>query len=245
MDHQALDNAVPAEGERDNDAAAENVAAYLRRHPDFFNDRPDLLIELTPPTRWSDDTVVDMQRFMVESLQGEISGLRDCAQEVIETSRVNMIVQARTHDAALAVIRCETLADLLTVVRDKLPTLLGVDAANIVAEDMDDLDLSPLDVTALPTGALAGCMDARGDIILVNDSADAQRLFGRETASEVRSVAVVRMRAERIPTASAFLLGSCDPEGFHPEQGTELLAFLARVVTACFDRLVAAAVANS
>lgn len=245
MDPQALDAAVSAPSEPDDDAAAEQVAAYLRRHPDFFNDRPDLLVELSPPTRWSDDTIVDMQRFMVESLQGEISGLRDCAQEVIETSRVNMIVQARTHDAALAVVRCETLADLLTVIRDKLPTLLGVDAANVVAEDMDGIDLAALDVTALPPGALAGCMDARGDIILVNDSADARRLFGREAAAEVRSVAVVRMRADRVATACAFLLGSCDAEGFHPEQGTELLAFLARVVTVCFDRLVAAEAARS
>ena len=43
-----------------------------------------------------------MQRYMVESLRGEIAGLRDCANEVIETSRANLAIQTRTHAAVLA-----------------------------------------------------------------------------------------------------------------------------------------------
>ena len=87
----------------------EQVVAYLREHPDFFAQRAALLQIMTPPARWSGDTVVDMQRYMVESLRGEIAGLRDCANEVIETSRANLAIQSRTHAAVLALVAAPDL----------------------------------------------------------------------------------------------------------------------------------------
>ena len=89
---------------------------------------------MTPPARWSGDTVVDMQRYMVESLRGEIAGLRDCANEVIETSRANLAIQSRTHAAVLALVAAPDIDQLIRAVSDDLPILLDVDVAVLSIE---------------------------------------------------------------------------------------------------------------
>ena len=104
-----VDDQAPAE-----DVSGDAVADYLRRHPDFFNGRLDLLSDMAVPDRWSDDSVVDMQRFLAERRLGEIDDLRNCAQEVIETSRTNMSVQTRTHAAVLAMLSAADLEHLLS-----------------------------------------------------------------------------------------------------------------------------------
>jgi len=71
----------------DESVSADAVADFLRKHPDFFTDRLDLLSEMAAPSRWTGDSVVEMQLFLAERRLGEIDDLRNCAQEVIETSR--------------------------------------------------------------------------------------------------------------------------------------------------------------
>ncbi len=76
-ENPAVDNnpAPPDEG-----VSAEAVAEFLGQNPDFFADRLDLLSEMTAPSRWTGDGVVDMQRFLAERRLGEIDDLRNCAQ---------------------------------------------------------------------------------------------------------------------------------------------------------------------
>ena len=121
-----VDDQAPAE-----DVSGDAVADYLRRHPDFFTGRLDLLSDMAAPDRWSDDSVVDMQRFLAERRLGEIDDLRNCAQEVIETSRTNMSVQTRTHAAVLAMLSAADLEHLLRVINDDLPLLLDVDVVTL------------------------------------------------------------------------------------------------------------------
>jgi len=86
------------------DLSADAVADYLSRHSDFFTDRLELLSEMFSPSRESGDGVVDMHRYLADRRLTEIDELRNCAQEVIETSRSNMSVQTRTHASVLAMM---------------------------------------------------------------------------------------------------------------------------------------------
>ena len=52
---------------------AEDVAAYLRKHPDFLAKRADLLAVLTPPALRRGDSVVDMQHFMLQRLRSDLA----------------------------------------------------------------------------------------------------------------------------------------------------------------------------
>jgi uncharacterized protein YigA (DUF484 family) len=62
-----------------------------------------------------------------------------------------------------------------------------------------------------------------------------ERLFGA-TAAEVKSIALVRL-APWIPSRNALVaFGSSEPEGFMPDMGAELVAFVARVVERVAER---------
>jgi len=110
---------------------ASDVAEYLRKNTDFFKLYPDIMSEVVAPERWTGDGVVDMQRFMLDRRSSEIDELRNCAQEVIETSRTNMSTQTRTHAAVLAAVTARDFEHLIRVVTDDWPFLLDVDVVSI------------------------------------------------------------------------------------------------------------------
>ncbi|MEQ9608838.1 MAG: DUF484 family protein, partial [Kiloniellaceae bacterium] len=82
--------------------AADQVEAYLRRHPDFLAERPDLLVVLTPPARARGDGVVDLQQAMVERLRHKLSDVTQLRDDLVATGRSNLAIQARVHEAILA-----------------------------------------------------------------------------------------------------------------------------------------------
>jgi len=244
-----VDDQAPAE-----DVSGAAVADYLRRHPDFFTDRLDLLSYMTAPDRWSDDGVVDMQRFLAERRLTEIDDLRNCAQEVIETSRTNMSVQTRTHAAVLALLSAADPEHLLRIINDDLPLLLDVDVVTLGIEApgspesgpqavpgkaLDEL-LALADVQKLRQGGVDGILGAEENVRLLRDIGNetevGDMLFGA-AAGLARSAALARLRPGREVPAGLVALGSRE-SAFRPGQGTELIGFLARVLESCLHRLV-------
>lgn len=218
-------------------ATADEVAGYLARPPDFFIGRPDLLATMAAPNRWSGDGVVDMQRYLLERTRTEITDLRDCAQEVIETSRSNMSVQTRTHAAALALIAVTDLDHLLRVVAEDLPLLLDLDVVAIGFEETSPpvAGLVAAEVRRLPKGKVDALLGADKNVLLLKSVEDNGTLFGA-AAGLVRSAALARLRpGKRVPTG--LLAFGSRAATFRPNQGTELIHFLTRVLESCLHRL--------
>jgi uncharacterized protein len=218
-------------------ATADEVADYLARHPDFFTDRPQLLSAMAAPARWSGDGVVDMQRYLLERTRVEITDLRDCAQEVIETSRSNMSVQTRTHAAALALIAAPDLDHLLRMVSEDLPLLLDLDVVAIGFEEASPplAGLVAAEVRRMPQGKVDALLGADRNVLLMKAIEDDGTLFG-SAAGLVRSAALSRLRpGDRVP-AGLVAFGS-RAATFGPNQGTELIHFLTRVLESCLHRL--------
>ena len=57
--------------------AEEQVVEFLRNNPDFLAAHAELLDHLSPPTRVTGEGVVDLQRFMIDSLRGRHDALLD------------------------------------------------------------------------------------------------------------------------------------------------------------------------
>ena len=230
------DNPAPT----DEGVSADSVADFLRRNPDFFNDRLDLLSEMAAPSRWTGDGIVDMQLFLAERRLGEIDDLRNCAQEVIETSRTNMSVQTRTHASVLALLAVGDLDQLLRVVSDDLPLLLDVDVVTLGFEP----SAGPVPVAAvfstaahrIGKGAVDELLGADNNVRLLREIKDDGTIFG-SASGLVRSAALARLRPGPEIPAGFMALGSRGA-AFGPGQGTELIGFLARVMEACIFRLV-------
>ncbi len=110
---------------------AEDVAAYLRKHPDFLAERGDLLAVLTPPTLRRGESVVDMQNFMLQRLRRDLARAKTQQRALIATSRSNLTSQNRIHAAVLAILASTSFEQLLQTVTTDLAVLLDVDVVTI------------------------------------------------------------------------------------------------------------------
>lgn len=213
----------------------QQVADFLGQNPDFFVQHGELLRQMTPPARWGDGAVVDLQTRRLAVLKEEMAGLRDCAVSVIETSRVNLATQARTHAAVLKLLEAESFDELLRVVSDELPELLDVDIARLAIEaEGEAADAMPDDVAVLPLGAVDSLLDGE-DALLLPLITDDGTLFGG-AADEIASAALVRLPRDDGAAPGLLVFGATDEDTFRPRQGTELVRFLAQVVARCLAR---------
>ena len=229
---------------QEDDAIIDNVNAldddqvsdFLFENPDFLARNPDVLKSMIAPSRWSGDGVADMQQFMLEQLRGEIDNLRDCAQDVIETSRTNMSVQTRTHTAVLAMLSATNFEQLTRVIAEDFPLLLDIDVAVLGFEPTNTpgINTSAASVKNYLPGDINRIIGPDQDVILMRDVADNGAIFG-EGAGLVHSAALARLRPGHRSPAGLMALGSRGST-FYPGQGTELIGFLARVLERCIDR---------
>lgn len=215
---------------------ADRVADYLRAHPDFFDAYEDVLATLIAPGKWTGDRVVDFQKILLERRMSEIEEMRNCAMEVIETSRTNMSVQSRTHAAVLAVLGATDFDHLVHVVTEDLPLLLDVDVV-VLAFEAGGKPLAELvssNIRHIYEGAVDQLVGIDRDVRLLRDIDDDGTIFGG-AAALVRSAAIARLRPGTVTPAGIVALGTRGSV-FQPGQGTELITFLARVVESAVRR---------
>lgn len=216
-----------------DDLTAEDVAAYLRDHPDFLIQRPELVAHIVPPAADRGQGVVDLQHFMVRRLQTDIARLQDQQRELVATTRANVNNQNRVHAAVLFLMDATSFEHLIQTITTDLAVLLDLDTAALVVEaagtEIPQVNRSGVQVWA--AGGIGGLMGKR-DVILRAGIQGLPEVYG-PGASLVRSEALVRLRLGGEAPSGLLALGSREPDMFHPGQGTELLTFLARVVERC------------
>jgi uncharacterized protein YigA (DUF484 family) len=209
----------------------DQVVAYLTLHPDLLQRRPELLTRLTPPSRFGQEPVVDLQLAMIRRLTQELDQMKGCAEHLITTSRSNMKVQSRTHGVVLALLGAGDVEQLLRVVSEDMPAQLDLDIALLGFEE--PLDSLPSGMVALPSGTLTATLGA-GDVMLRAERPEDGVIFGH-AISLINSYALARINPSG-RGAGLLALGSRHERTFHSSQGTELLAFLAGVLEDCLGR---------
>jgi uncharacterized protein YigA (DUF484 family) len=231
--------AAPVAGAKPPELAAADVAAYLRRHPDFLVSRPDLVAVLTPPAREMGDGVVDLQRFMLERLRTDVARLKLVQRKLIATSRANLQNQSRVHGAVLAMLGATTFEHLIAVVTEELTLLLDIDAVGLCVEAGQGKAMRSIGakhpalaagVQVLEAGSVDELLGPSHAVLLRSDVVGDPALFGASAAGLVRSDALVRLRVSSAAPVGLLALGARKPGVFHPGQGTELLTFLAQVI---------------
>jgi hypothetical protein len=153
-----------------------------------------------------------------------------------------MMVQTRTHAAALALLGATGLENLGQVIRFDLPLLLDVDAAAICFEDgqVPTGEESGGHIGWLQPGRVDEILGGTGEEVrLIGKTAEESEIFG-ETSGLVCSVAMARLRCRPDAPGGLFALGARREDSFHPSQSSELLAFLARVLENCVERWLTA-----
>ncbi|HEY3918410.1 MAG TPA: DUF484 family protein [Stellaceae bacterium] len=221
---------APADPASPGPSAAE-VASFLRRHPDFLVENPDLLGVLTPPRHDRGERVVDMQHFMVQHQRGEITRIKAQNKSLIGTTRANLMGQARVHQAVLAIIGAHSFEQLIQIVITDLAGLLDADVVTIAVERQGGqrAKLPHHGIEILEPGTVAEVLGDDRDVVFQTDTHGDPRLFG-VGAGLVHSAALVRLPVGRSAPAGMLCVGRRKPGKFQTVQGTELLSFLARAL---------------
>jgi uncharacterized protein YigA (DUF484 family) len=215
----------------ESDLSSVEVLAYLRRHPDFLIEHPEILSSLAAPPQYRTNGIVDFQSFMLDRLRGDVDRLQAQHNDLIASARANLSSQSRIHAAVIAMLGATTLEHAIEIVTTDLALHLEVDAIVLAFEALDRVpgEANRTALKLLPKGTIDRTMAGGRDIVLIADAPGDPLIFGG-AATLVRSQALLRLQLRREAPLGMLAFGSRTVDKFHAGQGTELLSFLGRVV---------------
>ena len=123
-----------SEEANENDAAeqslsADQVAAYLRDHPDFFSEQDELLSQLKLPHE-SGNAISLMER-QVTVLREQGIEARQKLNNLLENARNNDQLFDTTRNLVLALLRAKDITEIASVTQDQLANQANIDACEI------------------------------------------------------------------------------------------------------------------
>jgi hypothetical protein len=202
---------------------ADDVADYLRAHPRFLAERPELYRQLVPPERVHGDHLADHMAAMLRAERAHASAMAERADGVLAAGRAAAGLASRVQEAVLALIFATSAAECIAA---EFPALLAVDASSLCAE-------APLDgARPLPEGTIARLLGGRA--VVFRDSGSDEKLLHAEAAPLARHDVLVRIPGEGPPALLA--LAARDRAVLDPSQGAGALTFLGRAVAAALRR---------
>jgi uncharacterized protein YigA (DUF484 family) len=175
--------------------------------------------------------VVDFGPAALARLEAAVTRESTARQQIEAVASANFTAQAKTHEVILDLLQARNNADLARRVDDAALRGFGLCAGVIGLEDGGP---TPAGWRALPEGFVDAVLGPRG-AQRIGPGADDETLFG-PMAPSVRSMALVRLTLFVPARAGLLAFGSTDPDGFRPDMGGELVAFLARVVERTAER---------
>lgn len=214
--------------------SANEIASYLRRHPDFLHEFPDLALTLLLPR--DEGASKSLASYQLDVLRDKNRELNTRLQELIGIAQSNEQLMLRVHGLCVALMRERTLdasvrrvlAALTEDFHTELVRLVLFRAPHADLPKADWLILAPDGATAMP--AFAEFL-ATGEALCGRLQADKlEALFGARM-SEVHSAALVA-----VADIGMLAVGSGDANRFHPGMGTVFLELIADAIVAAVSR---------
>ena len=206
-----------------------DIRARLIAHQDHLRNDEGLLQALG--LKLDQGNIVEFGPAALTRLEAARTREMTARQEIEAVARANFAAQAQTHAMAVDLLEARNNSDLARRVDEGAQRRFGVVAGAIAVEGPG---ATPFGWRPLPPGLINMLLGQHG-LARMGPCAGAAELFG-DKAPEIRSAAVVRMAIWSPARNAALAFGSADPDGFAPEMGAELVAFLARVVERTAER---------
>jgi uncharacterized protein YigA (DUF484 family) len=215
---------------------AMEVASYLRKHPDFLTEFPDLALALVLPREQGQ--AASLASYQLDVLRDKNRELNRRLHELIEIAHENQLLMVRVHTLTLALMRATSLPETLNAVVAALTEDFNTDLVRIVLFRADGdlpaaewLLIEPEGPRAMPVFSefLKRAEPLCGR--LQQDKLDA--LFGTRTG-EVASAVLLP-----VDGVGMLAVGSQDANRFHPGMGTVFLKLIAEAVASAVARFAA------
>ncbi len=205
------------------------VSDFLRENASLIRDDSELLSDLG---LWiKADNIVEFGPAALARLSAAKTREKVARTRIEATARANFAAQAQTHATVVDLLESRNHADLARRVDETARLRFGLEAGVIAIERPGGV---PAGWRALPEEGADGLLGPAG-LARMGEPRAAQALFG-DRAEQVASVALVRLAIWTPARQGVLAFGSPDPNGFTKEMGSELVAFLARVVERTAER---------
>jgi uncharacterized protein YigA (DUF484 family) len=206
------------------------VRRFLSDNPEFLTGDHGLLAELG--LKVAVGNVVDFGPAALARVHAAHQREATQRREIEETARANFSAQAQTHGAVVDVLDARNHADLARRVDELAQQRFGL-AAGVIALETDGHP--PAGWRMLVEGQVDLLLGGSQRLARMGPVPTARGLFG-DRMGVIQSVAMVRMAIWEPSRQGLLAFGSAEAEGFTEEMGTELVAFLARVVERTAER---------
>jgi len=206
------------------------VRRFLSDNPEFLTGDHGLLDELG--LKVAAGNVVEFAPAVMARVHAAHQRESAQRQQIEETARANFSAQAATHGAVVDLLDARNHSDLAVRVDELAQQRFGL-AAGVIALETDGHP--PAGWKMLVEGQVDMILGGAQRLARMGFAPTALGLFG-DRAEAVKSMAMVRMAMWEPSRQSLLAFGSTEAEGFTEDMGTELVAFLARVVERTAER---------
>jgi uncharacterized protein YigA (DUF484 family) len=209
------------------------VAAFLRRHPRFLDQFPDLALTLNVPREEGQAT--SLASYQLEVLRDKNRELNRRLHELYGVANENERLTVRTHQFTLALMRARDPADVLRTAVAVLTEDFGSELVRVVLDRADPRlpmaewlqAIAPDDVAMRPFAEFRRAADPLCGRVQPEKLA---LLFGPR-ADEVQSAALLPLEGRGM-----LAIGSADADRFYPGMGTLFLRLMAEALDASLAR---------
>lgn len=216
----------------DDATQARVVAAYLKRHPEFLSEYPELAARLTMPREQG--PVSSLAVYQLNSLREKNAELERQLAELIAIAAENEKLMERVHTLTVALLRANTLEVTARSVVARLSADFHTEQVRLVLfGEQPQLPRAEWLLQVIGPEALPEFTEflQQNEPVAGRVSAEKlDRLFGAR-AAEIRSVAMMRLG-----DAGILAIGSADPNRFQPGMGTLFLKMISATITAALAR---------
>ncbi len=210
---------------------AADVTAYLRDHPDFFEQHLDLLACLKLPH--PSGQAISLVERQIDLLRQQNRSLENKLMELVSIARDNQRVTDHLHTLAKELVEAHSLSDVVGVTQDVLREQFGMDFVSLYffTDISDDAELVIDDNQR--TAHFADFMQQGRPLCGRLSEGQTHKLFG-SNAAQVASSAMVPLCHTR--DLGVLGLGSVDGERFQPGMGVFFLEQLGALLSSSIAR---------
>jgi len=214
--------------------AAEDVAAYLREHGDFFVEHEELLTSLRLPHQRG-DTVSLVERQM-KLLRDRNIEMRHRLSQLMDVARDNDRLFDKTRRLILTLMDAGSLEEVVMAVEDSLRQEFQVPFVSLILFSDTPIPVGRSVTSAEAQSAIGGLLTDGKSVAGTLRDHELDFLFGEEQRQQIGSTALVNLNGGQ----GLLAIASRDPQHYKSSVGTLFLGYIGEVLSRMLPRFTSA-----
>ncbi|MCX9155392.1 DUF484 family protein [Niveibacterium sp. 24ML] len=206
----------------------QEVIAYLQAHPEFFNEQPALLAQLSVPHPDTGQAISLTERQLL-AMREKLQMLQDKMEELVRFGEENDVIGEKVHRLTLGLLESNSVEAVVGVIDSHLVEDFAVPHVALRVWN-SIIQRDTVEFSAVSEELRFFAADLRHPYCGPAAQPEVVGWFG-EPGAQVRSVALLPLRRDGV-VFGLLALGSEDIERFYPEMGTLYVARIADLVSA-------------